>query len=726
MLKVLKNLKQSFWNVVIVVILLVVQAYADLKLPDYTSRIVNTGIQASGIENAVPKIISKEQMEMLLELTDEDDIILDNYMINGSVLTVNQEETIKKYLGENANPEVESIYILENLKKEQETEFSKIIATPLTKASIILTQKDFNEMPEEQKALALEKIDSQVSQMQDSIKEQTATQVVKQLYTNLGIDVNKIQNNYIMVEGLEMLGVAVISAISAILIMLYSAKIAAKLGKTLREKVFNKVLKFTRKELVEFSTASLITRSTNDIQQIQMMIAMLFRTVVYAPIMGTVGFVKVLKYSQNTMTWIVGVAITAIVIIAGTLFLIAIPKFKILQTLIDKLNLVSRELLTGLPVIRAFNKEKYEEKRFDKANTDLMKTNIFVNRTMSMMMPVLMFIMNSVMILIIWSGGHAVNNGIVQVGDLMAFIQYMMHIMISFLVISSIAITLPRASISAKRINEILDTEISIKDPSKTKAFDKKKKGLVEFKNVSFRYPDADTEILSDINFTAEPGKTTAIIGSTGSGKSTIINLIPRFYDVTGGEVKVDGVNIKEVNQFDLRNLIGFVPQKGILFSGTIESNIKYANDKMSDNQMRKAASIAQATDFINEKEKKYKSEISQGGSNVSGGQRQRLSIARAIAKDPEIFIFDDSFSALDFKTDLALRTALKEKTENKTVIVVAQRINTIMNADKIIVLEEGKVVGDGTHEELLKNNETYKQIALSQLSEEELSREGG
>ena len=518
-----------------------------------------------------------------------------------------------------------------------------------------------------------------------------------------------------------MLLVAVISATSAILIMLFSSKIAAKLGQTLRDKVFGKVLQFSRKELVEFSTASLITRSTNDIQQIQQMITMLFRTVVYAPIMGIFGFVKVLTHSHNTMIWIVGVAISAIVFIVGILFIIAIPKFKKLQTLIDKLNLVSREILTGLPVIRAFNKEKYEEKRFDLANIDLMKVNIFVNRAMSMMMPLLMFTMNSTMILIIWAGGHAVNEGVLQVGDMMAFIQYMMHILISFLVISSISIMLPRASISAKRINEILETEISIKDKKETKKFDSNKKGLVEFKNVSFRYPDADTEILSDINFTAKPGETTAIIGSTGSGKSTIVNLIPRFYDVTGGELRVDGVNIKEVAQRDLRDKIGFVPQKGVLFSGTIESNIKYSDEKMSDKKMIEAAKIAQATEFIDTKEYKYKSAISQDGSNVSGGQRQRLSIARAIAKDPEIFVFDDSFSALDFKTDAALRSALKENMKDKTVIIVAQRISTILNAEQIIVLEDGKVVGKGTHEELMKNNDTYKQIALSQLTEEEL-----
>lgn len=453
---------------------------------------------------------------------------------------------------------------------------------------------------------------------------------------------------------------------------------------------------------------------------------MLFRVVVYAPIIGVGGFIKVLTQSDSQMAWIVGVAILAVLFIVGTLFIIVMPRFKKLQDLIDKLNQVAREILTGLPVIRAFHKEKKEEERFETANTNLMKTNIFVDRAMSMMMPLLMFVMNSIMILIIWVGGHSIDQGIMQVGDMMAFIQYTMQIVMAFLMISMISIMLPRASVSAKRINEVIEAENSIKDLAEVKKFDSTKKGLVEFKNVSFRYPDADTEILSDINFTAKPGEITAIIGSTGSGKSTVVNLLPRFYDVTGGELLIDGVNVKEVSQKELRDIIGFVPQKGILFSGTIESNIKYANEAMSDEQMKEVAEIAQAIEFIEEKDKKYQEPIAQGGSNVSGGQKQRLSIARAIAKNPEIFVFDDSFSALDFKTDSKLREALASKTKNKTVIIVAQRISTILNAEKIVVLEEGKVVGIGTHEELMKDNETYQQIALSQLSEEELDKKGG
>lgn len=520
-----------------------------------------------------------------------------------------------------------------------------------------------------------------------------------------------------------MLGVALVSMISAVTIMFLSSRVAAKLGKTLRERIFRKVLTFSTAEFNEFSTASLITRNTNDVQQIQQLLSMLFRVVVYAPIIGIGGIIRVISTGTISMAWVIALAVILIMSIVLILFIVAMPKFKKMQDLIDKLNLVSREILTGLPVIRAFNTQKREEERFDKANKDLFGNSVFVNRTMSLMMPMMSLIMQSIMILIIWVGGHNINEGIIQVGDMMAFLQYTMQIVMSFLMISMISIMLPRASVSARRINEVLEKEPQIKDKpiEEQSKFDENKKGLVEFKNVCFRYPDADTEILEDINFTAEPGKTTALIGSTGSGKSTVVNLIPRFYDVTRGELLVDGVNIKDVSQKELRSKIGFVPQKGILFSGTIETNIKYGKENISDEEMKKAASIAQAIEFIEQKEEKYNSEIAQGGSNVSGGQKQRLSIARALAINPEIFIFDDSFSALDLKTDQALREALKEQTEDKTVIIVAQRISTIMNADQIIVLEEGKIVGKGTHDELIKNCETYKQIALSQLSEEEL-----
>ena len=578
------------------------------------------------------------------------------------------------------------------------------------------------QMQKEQIDKMLETVNEKLDNMQNSILEQAAIQQVKKEYKAIGIDTDNLQNKYIIIAGLKMLGISFIIMASAISIMCLSARVAAKLAKTLREKTFKKVLKFSNKEFSEYSTASLITRSTNDIQQIQGLIAILFRVLVYAPIIGIGGFLRVLSQSDNSMAWIIGVAILAILFVVATLFIIAMPRFKKLQELIDKLNLVAREILTGLPVIRAFNTEKKEEKRFDKANVDLTKTNLFVNRAMSFMMPTLMLIMNAISLLIVWVGAHGINNGTMQVGNMMAFIQYTMQIVMSFLMISMVSIMLPRASVSANRINEILETEEAIQESKEPKKLDTSKKGLVEFKNVSFRYPDSDEEVLSDITFTAKPGETTAIIGSTGSGKSTIVNLIPRFYDITSGNLLIDGVDIKEISNKDLRKIVGFVPQKGILFSGTIESNIKYGNPNMSDDQMIEAAQIAQATEFIDSKPEKYKEPIAQGGSNVSGGQKQRLSIARAIAIDPEILVFDDSFSALDFKTDSTLRAELAKKTKDKTVIIVAQRINTILNADQIIVLEDGKIVGKGTHEELIKNNETYKQIALSQLSEEELN----
>lgn len=747
MLKILKNLKESLISVIIIVILLCLQAGTDLALPDYTSKIVNIGIQQGGIQNVSPEAIRKEQMENLLLFSTDDEKILNCYTLISKKEMEDKE--YEKYLKQYPKLENQDIYVLNNLKKEQKEELDTLIAKPLMiiysisneetakeiKKNIlqntpkaqqsILEQADLltiiKNMPEETRNNILEESSKMIDEKFGNMTEQVAIQATKQEYAQIGMDLDKIQNDYILFTGIQMLGIALISMIAAIIIMYLSSRVAAKLGQNLRNKVFKKVLGFSIEEFKAFSTASLITRSTNDIQQIQNLIAMLFRVVVYAPIVGIGGFIRVLNNSHTSMAWIIGLAILCILGIILTLFIIAMPKFKKLQELVDRLNLVAREILTGLPVIRAFNTEKKEEKRFEDANKILMKTNIFVNKAMSLMMPALMFVMNSVALLIIWVGGHNVANGNIQVGDMMAFIQYTMQIVISFLVISMISIMLPRAQVSANRINEILEKEPRIKDNENTKKFDNSKKGLVEFKNVSFRYPDADAEILTDINFTAEPGKTTAIIGSTGSGKSTIVNLIPRFYDVTGGELLIDGVNIKDVPQHELRKRIGFVPQKGLLFSGTIESNIKYGNPKMSDKQMKEAAEIAQATEFIEAKPEKYKSEIAQGGTNVSGGQKQRLSIARAIAIDPEIFVFDDSFSALDLKTDSKLRAALAEKTKNKTVIIVAQRVSTILNADQIVVLEEGKIVGIGKHQELMKNCDTYSQIALSQLSKEEL-----
>jgi len=710
MLKILKNLKQSWLSVAVIVLLLCLQASVDLELPNYTSKIVNTGIQSGGIEDAVPNEISNKDMEALLLFTGDDDKILSNYSLETS---------------ENGD----SKYIIKDIEKEKREELSNIMIEPIIISQTLLNDnnsaqmiQNIEQIPEEQFAQITKQATQQVSQMQETIKKQAAVAYVKIIYQNAGVDTNKLQMNYIIASGLKMLSLAAVSMTAGITIMMFSSRVGAKMAKTLREKVFNKVIRFSNKELREFGAASLITRSTNDVQQIQQLLATLFRSVIYAPIIGIGGIIKVMNQSNSTMAWIIGGSVIAILLTVVGLFVVAMPRFKKLQDLIDKLNGVAREILTGKAVIRAFNTEEKEETRFDAANKNLLDTNLFVNRTMAVMMPILTLIMNTMGVLIVWFGGHNVDQGVMQVGDMLAFIQYSMQIVISFLVISMISITLPRASISANRILEVLEKEPNIKDKEQTKKLDPEKKGLVEFKNVSFRYPDADTEILEDINFTAESGKTTAIIGSTGSGKSTILNLIPRFYDVTGGELLVDGVNVKELSQKELRDAIGFVPQKGILFSGTIESNIKYSNEEMSDEKMIEAAEIAQAVEFIQAKDDKYKSEIAQGGNNVSGGQKQRLSIARAIAKDPEIFIFDDSFSALDFKTDAVLREALAKRTKNKTNIIVAQRISTILNADKIIVLDDGKIVGQGTHEELMKDNETYREIALSQLSENELN----
>lgn len=749
MFKVLLKLKKAWKSVLIVMILLVAQAMGELALPDYTSKIVNVGIQQGGIDSCVPQAIREKELQNVLLATDDDEFILDKYeLLSKENLS---EQDYNKLVKEYPVLENENVYVLKKISKQDKEKLEDVLAEPLVMMYIIQdeaksaqmkqyvleslpveVQSAFQDkslieiikaMPEEQSKSLIENLEIKIETTLGGMVSQSAISAVKEEYKAIGMNTDKIQTKYIWKSGFEMLGVALLIMLTGVIVMYFSSGMACKLAKYLREEVFEKVLNYSNKEFREFSTASLITRSTNDIQQIQGMIQMLFRTVIFAPIMGIGGLIRVITKSSTSMVWIIGFAILCILTVVLILFIVAMPKFKKLQVLIDKINLVAREILTGLPVIRAFNKEKAEEERFDKANIDLTKVNIFVNRVMSFMMPLLMFLMNGISLMIVWFGSHNIDSGIMQVGDMMAIIQYTMQIVMAFLMVSMISIMLPRAAVSANRINEILEQDLSIKDKDETKKFDPDKKGLVEFKDVSFRYPDADMEILTDINFTAEPGKTTAIIGSTGSGKSTIVNLIPRFYDVTGGELCVDGVNIKEVSQKDLRDVIGYVPQKGVLFSGTIESNIKFADEKMSDDKMVEAARIAQATEFIESKPEKYQTHISQGGTNVSGGQKQRLSIARAIASDPEIYIFDDSFSALDYKTDCVLREELAKVTKNKTVIIVAQRINTVLNADQIITLEDGKIVGKGTHEELMKNCEAYKQIALSQLSEEELSR---
>jgi ATP-binding cassette subfamily B protein len=577
-------------------------------------------------------------------------------------------------------------------------------------------------MPDDIREQLITTIEEKTRELPDAIVSQAAVVFIKSAYINLGIDISQIQLSYLLRTGLIMLGYASLSMLAFVSVSFIGAKMAAKVGRDLRSKVFRKVVRFSNKEFDQFSTASLITRSTNDIQQIQLILVMMIRMILYAPILALGGIFMVLRVNVS-MVWIIVLAIGLLAVLVIALFSIAMPKFKRLQKLVDGVNLVTREILTGLPVIRAFNTEKHEEKRFDEANKILTGTNLFVNRAMVTMMPIMMMIMNGISVLIVWVAAHQISDGQMQVGDLMAFIQYTMQIMFSFLMLSMISIMLPRAGVASDRVAEVIASETSICDPELPVHLPADGKGMVEFSNVSFKYPGADKPVLHDISFVAKPGETTAFIGSTGSGKSTLINLIPRFYDVTEGSITLDGVDIRHLSQHELRNGLGYVPQKGVLFSGDIESNIMYGTDSGSDEEMIEAATIAQATEFINEKSKGYQSEISQGGTNVSGGQKQRLSIARAIAKNPKLYIFDDSFSALDNKTDANLRAALKRKTLSSTVLIVAQRISTILHAQQIIVLDNGIIAGKGNHYELLKSCEVYRQIASSQLSEAELKR---
>ncbi len=730
MLKLFKYLKTSIISIVIIVILLICQANLDLALPDYTSKIINVGIQQNGIEDATIKVISESSyndLSLFLNM-EEEQIIQDNY----TLLEKNDSKYLKKY------PILasERVYKYNGTNKEEvntllEHAFAlsyvtNMISNNPTQLGITIPDGlSFNDMlsmmDEDTRNSVLLKIDEVVKEMPDTILSSTAIEAIKSEYQKVGIDLNAMQTNYVLISGAKMIGIALLIMMVAVLIIFFGSRLAAKLAKTLRSKIFSKVISFSKNEMKKFGTASLITRTTNDIQQIQQVVVMLMRVVFYAPIIAIGGILKTTR-ADHSMLWIIIIAVITLFVIVGVLFSVVMPKFKIFQNLVDRLNQVSREILEGIPVIRAFSNEHHEEARFDEANQKLTKVNLFVSRTMSLMMPLMMLLMNVVCISIVWYGAKGVDLGTIQVGDIMAYIQYTMQIIMAFLMISMISIMLPRASISAKRIVEIIDTDVSIKDPLTSKKTIPNKEGLIEFKNVSFRYPDASEDVITDVNFTAKKGETIAFIGSTGSGKSTLINLIPRFYDVTEGAILIDGEDIRDMKLETLRSKIGYVPQKGILFSGTIASNIKYGNSNITDEKMQEASKISQSEEFILDKEDTYLSPIAQGGTNVSGGQRQRLSIARAIAMDPEIYIFDDSFSALDFKTDAKLRKELKKVTKNSTVFIVAQRISTIMHADQIIVLDNGKVVGQGTHKELIDNCAIYKEIALSQLSKEEIA----
>lgn len=735
--KLFKFLKPHAGAVLAILCVLIVQAFCDLSLPSYTSDIVNVGIQQGGIDDSIPEILPQEELEKLLLFvpSDQQERVKDAY----------EEDTQNKYNYDG------TVYELKESVADDEDameELAEIMGKPMLLTQSIESgdmkgmsgsaaaesgskeadmdpagqMQMFAQMDEKGRDQLIEKMEESMKEMPDTMVEQAATVYIRSVYEELGLDMDAIQSQYILTTGGKMLALAGLGMLASILVGLMASRVAASVGREARGKVFHKVVGFSNGEFDKFSTASLITRSTNDIQQIQMLTVLILRMVLYAPIMAVGGIWKVFRTNVD-MSWIIGLAVALIFMVVMVLFLVVMPKFKMMQKMVDRLNLVSREILTGLQVIRAFSTEKYEEQRFDKANKDLTRINLFVNRAMTFMMPVMMLVMNGISVLIVWTGAHSVNEGTMQVGDMMAFIQYTMQIIMAFLMICMISVMLPRAAVSAERVDEVLRSSTAISDPKHPETLENCR-GEVIFDHVSFRYPGAEEDVLHDLNFTAKPGQTTAIIGSTGSGKSTLINLIPRFYDVTEGAIRIDGHDIRNLTQHDLRQQLGYVPQKGVLFSGDIASNIMYGNPEGSREEMEEAAEIAQAAEFIDQKKKRYESHISQGGSNVSGGQKQRLSIARAIARHPKVYIFDDSFSALDYKTDAAVRSALARKTKESAVIIVAQRISTILHAEQIIVLDDGKIAGIGTHKELLKNCEAYYQIASSQLSENELARD--
>ena len=724
MTKLAKYLKSSAGLVVAIVALLFLQAYCDLTLPEYTSKIVNEGIQQKGIEDGVPEKMSagtKANLELFLD--DDGKSLLDQYYTQDGDVYVLKEHIKSSEREELADTLSESEMMLVSLEQmgSEDSAFGMDSSDAMQLPEGVSALDAVKQLPQETRMEMLQKLREKTADMPDTMTAQSAILFVQEEYEALGEDLDSLQIHYLLRTGGIMLLIALLAMVAAVLVTFSSARVAAVVAHDLRNDVYRKVIGFNSHEFNQFSTASLITRSTNDIQQIQMLLAMGFRLVLYSPILGIGGVLKVVK-TDVSMSWIIALAVILIMIVIGVLFKIAMPRFTKLQELIDRLNLVTREQLTGIMVTRAFSAEEHEEERFEKANQDLTRTNLFVNRCMTFMMPVMMVIMNGISVLIVYSGSYAIDGGTMQVGDLMAFIQYAMQIIMSFLMIAMMSVIIPRANVAAKRIYEVLSTEPTIHDPAQPKQPKANEKGTVEFSHVSFSYPEADEKVLDDISFRAEKGQTVAFIGSTGSGKSTLINLIPRFYDVTEGAVMVDGVDVRDMAKKDLCGRLGYVPQKSTLFSGTIDSNIRYGAPDATCEDVKQAAAIAQATEFIEEKEGTYEAPIAQGGTNVSGGQKQRLSIARAIAKKPEILIFDDSFSALDYKTDVTLRRELKKQTEDTTTLIVAQRISTILHADQIIVLDDGKIAGKGTHKELMENCEVYRQIAKSQLSEKELA----
>ncbi len=739
MRKLIKHLKPFVWSIVAIFVLLFAQAMADLSLPGYMADIVNVGIQQNGIENSVPQAISTSEFNKLtLFMTDSD-----KTQVTGEYILLSKQSLsdadYAKYLKSYPQLATTPLYKLNTTDKTKITQLNMILVKSISPVFAIeqngLAAYVGNTMqipagvdpfvliaqlPPDQLAAIRSVAEKQINAVPSTMLTQFSVAYISAQYKALGMNTNSIQTKYMLRIGTLMLLLTLAAAACSITVGYLSARIAAGMGRNMRKQLFERVESFSNTEFDKFSTASLITMSTNDITQIQMLMVMLFRIVFYAPIIGVGGIIKVLN-ADSSMLWIIGAAVGVILTLMVIVFTIALPKFQSMQKLIDKLNLVMREKLSGLMVIRAFNTQKHEEQRFDAANQDLTKTSLFINRVIVFMMPIMMLLMNGIMILIVWVGARQINAGTMQVGNMMAFMQYAMQIIMAFLMVTIVFIMLPRASVSAVRISEVLETEPVIKDPEKPQKYNGNLKGVVEFQNVAFRYPNAEDDVLKHITFTAKPGQTTAIIGSTGSGKSTLINLIPRFYDAIEGKVLVDGIDVRNVTQHDLRDKIGYVSQKAVLFSGTIESNIRYANENATDEEVAKYAETAQALDIVKESGQGYATAVAQGGTNLSGGQKQRLAIARALAKKPEIYIFDDSLSALDFRTDMALRKALKKETSDATVLIVTQRVSTIMGADQIVVLDNGEIAGIGTHKELMKNSSVYQEIAQSQLSKEEL-----